>query len=172
MSHHLVERRKELKRRRKRRRERLKERDKTSALLKTAPIVPHKVSNDPEKVTTILTRPVVTPAIPARYSNETHLTDPLVISITPVRNPYEADWKETQSIKELIKLLPEGIKTKKLWPAIPKHLKEGIITQAQHLAASRSFAAPAGWYGSLKQALLLMGSGRLPNGFRYFLGIA
>jgi hypothetical protein len=171
MSHHLVERRKELKRRRKRRQASLKERDKKAVLLKTVPIVPRKIPKEPETVIPILTKPVVTPTTPARHPHETYLTEPVVIPITPVRNTCETDWEKAQSITELIKLLPAGIKTKKLWWNIPEQLKEEIITRARHMAASRNFAAPAEWDGSLKQALLLMGSGRLPNGFRIYLGL-
>jgi len=149
----------------------LKERNKKAALLKTAQIVPRKIPKEPETITPILTTPVVTPATLAKHPLETYLTEAVVIPITPARNPYETDWEKAQSIAELIKLLPAGIKTKKIWPAIPKQLKEEIIRRAQHLAESRNFAAPAEWDGSLKQALLLIGSNRLPNGFRIFLGL-
>ena len=174
MAHHLVERRKELKRRRKKRRERLKERNKKAAILKSAMIIPCKIPKEPEAVTPIPTKSVITPTTPVMHPHETYLTEPAVIAITPVtpaRKSFETDWGKAHSITELIKLLPTGIKTKKIWPAIPEQLKEEIIKWARHMAESRNFAAPAEWDGSLKQALLLMDSGRLPNGFRIYLGL-
>jgi hypothetical protein len=152
MSHHLVERRKELKRRRKRRQKRLKQRDKNAAILKTASTAHLIIPEKTDTATPVIAKPVASPTISSCH-------------------PYESDWKKAQSITELIKLLPVGIKPRKIWPAMPEQLKEEISKRARHMAASRNFAAPAEWDGSLKEALLLMDRGRLPNGFRIFLGI-
>lgn len=150
MAHHLVERRKELKRRRKRRCERLKE--KKAALSKVVPTMPRVMPKRSDTASLSMTKPIATPAAPAWNSSQ-------------------VDLQKAQSVENLVQLLPTDIKPRKIWTTIPEKLKEEIIRRARDLAAARRFAAPAEWDGSLKQALLLMGSGRLPNGFRIFLGL-
>jgi len=84
-------------------------------------------------------------------------------------NPCNIDWQKIQSIEDLITALPADIKPKTLWKIVPERLKEEIVTKARYLSEARSFAAPAEWDGSLKQALLLMANERLPNGFKYWI---
>ena len=172
MSHHLVERRKELKRRRKHRKEALKARNKKTASLKTAPPIPRRTSKELETVAPIILKPVIEIDVREKDSDTKSFIEPEVMPTKPINNLKQTDWKEAQSITELVKLLPNDIKTKKLWRYIPEQLREEIIGEARSMAESRAFAAPAEWDGSLKQALLLMENGRLPNGFKNFLDSA
>lgn len=150
MAHHLVERRKELKRRRKRRCERLKE--KKAALSKAGTTMPRAMLKGWDTASPSITKPIATPAAPGWHASK-------------------VDLQKAQSVENFVQLLPADIKPRKIWTTIPEELKEEIIRRARDLAASRHFAAPAEWDGSLKQALLLMSSGRLPNGFKIFLGL-
>lgn len=150
MAHHLVERRKELKRRRKRRCERLKK--KKAALSKVLPTMPRVIPKGSDTASPSMTKPTETSAAPAWHASK-------------------VDLQSAQSVESLVQLVPTDIKPRKIWTTIPEELRKEIIRRARDLAASRHFAAPAEWDGSLKQALLLMGSGRLPNGFKIFLGL-
>lgn len=86
-----------------------------------------------------------------------------------ISNPRKIEWQKIQSIEDLITALPADIKPKTLWKNVPERLKEEIVTKARYLSETRSFAAPAEWDGSLKQALLLMANERLPNGFKFWI---
>lgn len=150
MSQNLVERRKELKRRRKRRQERIKARKKKAVPLKPVPTISPAVPSKPGPATQIIAKHIET--TPKNFLD-----------------PYRIEWQQIHTITDMIHALPENIKPKKVWQVIPEELKAEVIKRARHLAASRSFAAPAEWDGSLKQALLLMERERLPNGFKNFL---
>jgi hypothetical protein len=99
------------------------------------------------------------------------IAQPIATPAAPARHASKVDLQRAQTVENFVQLLPADIKPRKIWTTIPEELKEEIIRRARDLAASRHFAAPAEWDGSLKQALLLMGSGRLPNGFKIFLGL-
>lgn len=169
---HLVERSKELKRRRKRRQETLKARNKKSASLRIALPIQHKRSKEIETVAPMPLKPVIKIDVREKDSDTKILIEPEVMPTKPIKHLQQTDWKEAQSITELVKLLPNDVKTKKLWRYISEQLREEIIREARYMAESRNFAAPAEWDGSLRQALLLMGNGRLPNGFKNFLDSA
>jgi len=169
---HLIERRKELKRRRKRRWERLKARNKKITVLKPKPVLHPTIPRDTETITTIL-QPVAT--IPAQliHPHETNTEEPIRRPSVPTRNIYQAGRIQVASVTELIKTLPEGVKSKKIWQDVPEQLKEEIIARARQLLSERNFTPPAGWDGSLKQALLEMyRHGRIPRGFGVYLGLA
>ena len=168
---HLVERSKELKRRRKRRQKALKARNKKAASLRPAQPSQHKSTKVIETVAPMPLKPVIKIDVREKDSDTKIIIEPEVIPTKPIKHLQQTDWKEAQSITELVKLLPDDVKTKKLWRYIPEQLREEIIKEARYMAESRNFAAPAEWDGSLKQALLLIKYGRLPNGFRNFLGL-
>jgi len=171
MAHHLVDRRKELKRRRKRRREILKVRNKAALLSKPAPVVQPKILKETETVIPIL-NPVVTPPAQLSHSHETIVSGDGKTDYYAGKKFLPGQLGEIASIEELIKILPVGVKSKKIWQDVPEHFKEEIITRARQLASARSFTPPAGWDGSLRQAILEMYSnGRLPRGFGIYLGI-
>ena len=81
----------------------------------------------------------------------------------------DIDWSSIQSKPDLINALPDGVKAKKIWAQIPENVKDDILKQASALIKSRLFVGPGDWDGSLKQALLIMDKGRIPNGFNNFL---
>jgi cell division septum initiation protein DivIVA len=167
---HLVERMKELKRRRKRRQEALKVKNRKAASLRAALPIQRKSAKELETFAPIPSKPVVKIDVREKNSDAQIIIEPEVMPTKPIKNLQQTAWKEAQSITELVKLLPNDVKTKKLWRYIPEQLREEIIKEARCMAESRNFAAPAEWDGSLKQALLLMENGRLPNGFKNFLG--
>jgi hypothetical protein len=114
--------------------------------------------------------PTISPAIPRKPDPTIQIVaKPIETTPKKVLTPYTIEWQQIHTITDLIHALPENIKPKKVWQAIPEELKAEVIKRAKHLAASRSFAAPAEWDGSLKQALLLIEKERLPNGFKNFL---
>ncbi|HNZ32567.1 MAG TPA: hypothetical protein PKJ25_10755 [Smithellaceae bacterium] len=171
MSHHLVERRKELKRRRKRRREIVKAKNRDASRSKAATIKQLKIAKETEIVQPLL-NPAVTHAEPLRQTHEPYAEEPIIQAITSSRNLYKTDWRQVVSITELIKVLPEGVKSKKIWQDIHNQMKEEIIMRARQLLSERYFTPPAGWDGSLKQALLEMYRyGRIPRGFGVYLGL-
>lgn len=90
-------------------------------------------------------------------------------AITRTQVQQFGEWTLAKETQDLLARLSGDEKPKKIWQSVDANAKNDIIRRAKILIDEKRFVGPAAWDGSIKQALSIMVSGKIPNGFRNFL---